>query len=81
MRVQKVKGHLDDEAIAAGVFGSVRPTVADRIGDVLVAARARVAYYDNRLDDRSPQRMVGQHGSLTLEESVVPLLRAGAYAV
>lgn len=70
-----------DEAIAAGVFGSVRPTVADRIGDVLVAARARVAYYDNRLDDRSPQRMVGQHGSLTLEESVVPLLRAGAYAV
>ena len=69
-----------DEAIAAGVFGTVNPDMVERIGDVLVAARARVAYYDNRLDDRSPQRMVGQHGSLTLEESVVPLLRAGAYA-
>lgn len=69
-----------DEAITAGVFGVVDPDLAERIGDVLVAARARVAYYDNRLDDKSPQRMVGQHGSLTLEESVVPLLRAGAYA-
>ena len=69
-----------DEAVTAGVFGNVNPAVAARIGDVLVAARARVAYYDNRVDDRSPQRMVGQHGSLTLEESVVPLLRAGAYA-
>ncbi len=59
-----------DEAIAAGVFGTVNP----------VAARAQVAYYDNRLDDLSPQRMVGQHGSLTLEESIVPLIRAGAYA-
>ena len=69
-----------DEAIAAGVFGTVNPGIADRIGDVLVAARAQVAYYDNRLDDLSPQRMVGQHGSLTLEESIVPLIRAGAYA-
>lgn len=69
-----------DEAIEAGVFGSVSSAVVQRIGDVLVAARARIAYYDTRVEDKSPQRMLGQHGSLTLEESVVPLLRAGAYA-
>lgn len=68
------------EAIDLGLFGAVQPEVLPRIGDVLIAARGRVAYYDDRLDDRSAQRMVGQHGSLTLEETVVPLLRAGAFA-
>jgi hypothetical protein len=68
------------EAIEAGLFGPVDPSVEDRIGDVLVAARAAIAYYDDRLDDRAPQRMVGQHGSLTNEERVVPLLRVGAFA-
>lgn len=70
-----------DEAIAAGLFG---PTVDDevrpRIGDVLVAARAPVAYYDDRLSDKKPQRMIGQHGSLTEQERIVPLVRLGAYA-
>ncbi|MCX6501102.1 MAG: alkaline phosphatase family protein [Microbacterium sp.] len=70
-----------DEAIDAGVFG---PVVADavraRIGDVLVAARGRYAYYDDRVADTSPRRMVGQHGSLTDEETAVPFIRLGAFA-
>ncbi|MFS0793889.1 alkaline phosphatase family protein [Microbacterium sp. 1P10AE] len=69
-----------DEAIAAGLFGRVDPAVHDRIGDVLVAARGRFAYYDDRETDKRPQRMVGQHGSLTDEERTVPLLRLGAFA-
>ncbi|MET0736620.1 MAG: nucleotide pyrophosphatase/phosphodiesterase family protein [Microbacterium sp.] len=69
-----------DEAIAAGLFGAVDPEVRERIGDVLVAARAAIAYYDDRLADKAPQRMVGQHGSLTDLERVVPLLRLGAFA-
>jgi len=69
------------EAIAAGVFGeAVHPEVAARIGDVLVAARAAVAYYDDREADKKPQRMVGQHGSLTDAERVVPLIPLGALA-
>ena len=65
------------EAIAAGFFGEVDPDVLPRIGDVLVAARARVAYY---LDERDPGRsMVGQHGSLTPDERDIPLLRYGAF--
>lgn len=69
-----------DEAIEAGVFGVVAPEVRERIGDVVVAARAGVAYYDDRLDDKGPQNMVGQHGSLTDEERTVPLIRLGAFA-
>ncbi len=68
-----------DEAIAAGLFGDVDPEVRDRIGDVLVAARGRVAYYDDRLTDKASQRMIGQHGSLTSDERIVPLIRLGAY--
>ncbi|WP_395640020.1 alkaline phosphatase family protein [Pseudolysinimonas sp.] len=67
-----------DEAIAAGFFGDVDDDVLPRIGDVLVAARRRVAYY---LDENDRGRgMVGQHGSLTPEEMAVPLLRFGAFS-
>jgi predicted AlkP superfamily pyrophosphatase or phosphodiesterase len=69
-----------DEAIAAALFGPVAPEVRDRIGDVLVAARSGVAYYDDRLVDKAPQKMVGQHGSLTDEERTVPLIRLGAFS-
>lgn len=68
------------EAIDAGLFGLVHPDVAPRIGDVLVAARSGVAYYDDRSADKKPQRMIGQHGSLTDQERIVPLVRLGAFA-
>ena len=69
-----------DEAIEAGLFGEVAAEVVPRIGDVLVAARGRVAYYDDRLSDKRAQSMVGQHGSLTDEECTVPMVRLGAFA-
>ena len=68
------------EAIDAGLFGAVAADVAPRIGDVLVAARARVAYYDDRTRDKAGQSMVGQHGSLTSDERLVPLIRLGAFS-
>lgn len=69
------------EAIAGGLFGAhVDDDVLPRIGDILVAARSGVAYYDDRLADKKPQRMIGQHGSLTDQERVVPLVRLGAFA-
>ncbi len=70
-----------DEAVAAGLFGErVDADVLPRIGDVLIAARASVAYYDDRLADKKAQRMVGQHGSLTDQERIVPLVGLGAFA-
>ncbi len=69
------------EAIAAGLYGpQVDAEVAPRIGDVLIAARGTVAYYDDRLADKKAQKMIGQHGSLTDQERIVPLIRLGAFA-
>ncbi len=67
-----------DEAIDAGWFGVVDAEVAPRIGDVLVAARERVAYYVD--PDDHGRRMIGQHGSLSPDELAIPLLRYGAWA-
>ncbi|WP_309069708.1 alkaline phosphatase family protein [Microbacterium sp.] len=69
-----------EEAIADGLFGTVSDDVRPRIGDLLVAARGAWAFYDDRLEDKRAQDMIGQHGSVTPEEVVVPLLRLGTYA-
>lgn len=70
-----------DEAVAAGLFGPrVDADLLPRIGDVLIAARGTVAYYDDRLVEKKAQKMIGQHGSLTDQERIVPLIRLGAFA-
>lgn len=68
-----------EEALAAGWFGATDPEVTPRIGDVLVAARKLVAYYDGRGGETAGRSMIGQHGSITAEETMVPLLRAGGF--
>lgn len=67
------------QAVELGLFGRVRPEALSRIGNVIVAARKLVAYYDSREPNQSARSMIGQHGSLTDEELRVPLLRLGAY--
>jgi Type I phosphodiesterase / nucleotide pyrophosphatase len=67
-----------DEATAAGWFGEVDPEVSPRIGDLLVAARKNVAYYDGRTASPHSLAMIGQHGSWSPAEVQVPLLRFGA---
>jgi predicted AlkP superfamily pyrophosphatase or phosphodiesterase len=67
------------EAIAAGWFGEVRAEVEPRIGDLLIAARKGIAYYDSRTL-KNGHGMVGHHGSWSPAEVQVPLLRLGAFA-
>ena len=67
-----------DEAVAAGWFGEVRDEVLPRIGDLLIAARKGIAYYDSRTMQGTG--MVGHHGSWSSDEVRVPLLRLGAFA-
>ena len=62
-----------DEAIAAGWFGSVSLAMADRIGDVVAAARGSSAVVATVAEPRE-SRLVGMHGSLTPSEQRVPLL-------
>jgi len=64
-----------EEAIAAGWFGDVRADVAPRIGDILVAARKDVAYYDSREIKPGVHGMIGQHGSWSPAEVKIPLLK------
>ena len=69
------------EAVESGWFGPVvEAEVAPRIGDILVAARKGIAYYDSRAASQQGRKMVGQHGSWSPDETNVPLLRLGAYA-
>ncbi len=63
------------EAIAAGYFGTVRPEVLPRIGDLLIAAREPMAFYDTRRVRPTAMEVIGQHGSLTKAEREIPLLR------
>ncbi|WP_240034720.1 alkaline phosphatase family protein [Glaciihabitans arcticus] len=69
-----------DDAIAANWFGEVRAEVAPRIGDILVAARKDVAYYDSRLIKPGSHGMIGQHGSFSPAETKIPVLRYGAFS-
>lgn len=84
-RWRDAEGHQSDvvtreEAIAAGWFGErVDAEVAPRIGDIVIAARKAIAYYDARDATQFGRTMVGQHGSLSPEEMWVPLLRFGAF--
>lgn len=64
------------EVAASGWFGEVGDAAAERMGDLFVAARKAIAYYD--ATDPSGRSMIGQHGSLTPEEIQVPLLGFGA---
>jgi len=71
-----------DEAVANGWFGpTVAPEVIPRIGDILVAAQRNIAYYDTRAESQSGRLMIGQHGSVSPEETIVPMLRFGAFDV
>lgn len=62
------------EAIAEGWFGPVEDRVIRRIGDVLVAARGSFALVDSRTATPHVLALIGQHGSLTPAEQLVPLL-------
>ena len=62
------------DAVAAGLFGTLRPAVGPRIGDIMIAARDALALYDTRRGRPAAMEVVGQHGSLTKAEREVPLL-------
>ena len=63
-----------DQAIDAGWFGPVDNRVRPRLGDVLVAGIGSFALVDSRTATPHVLRLIGQHGSLTADEQLVPLL-------
>ncbi|MCC6376042.1 MAG: alkaline phosphatase family protein [Microbacteriaceae bacterium] len=70
-----------EDAIAAGLFGAVISEHArSKIGEIVVAARKQIAYYDSRTATAQSLSMVGPHGSVSVEETRVPLLQFGAFS-
>ncbi|HEX2069369.1 MAG TPA: alkaline phosphatase family protein [Actinomycetota bacterium] len=61
------------EAIERGLFGEVREFVRPRIGDLVVAARGSGGVFHRQVDPVLAG-LIGQHGSLTPAEQLVPLL-------
>jgi hypothetical protein len=71
---ERIWAFTREDALGAGLFGTVRPGVEGRIGDVMIAARDALALYDTRRVRPAAMEVVGQHGSLTKAEREVPLL-------
>lgn len=64
-----------EQAIAAGWFGPVDDRVLGRIGDVVIAAAEPFVFVDSRTAAAHELKLIGQHGSLTDDEQIVPLLQ------
>ncbi|MCX3060583.1 alkaline phosphatase family protein [Streptomyces beihaiensis] len=65
-----------DEAVDAGWFGpDIDQRVYERLGDVIAAARDDVVIIASR-NEPNESMMVGNHGSMTPAEQLVPLLEA-----
>ncbi|WP_457967655.1 alkaline phosphatase family protein [Arthrobacter sp. D1-29] len=71
---ERIWAFTREEALAAGLFGPLRPAVGPRIGDIMIAARDALALYDTRRSRPTAMEVIGQHGSLTKAEREVPLL-------
>lgn len=61
-----------DDAVRDGWFGTTRPAVLPRIGDVLVAWRTPGITIDRRVTRPQVIALVGHHGSLTSAEMAIP---------
>jgi hypothetical protein len=64
-----------EQAVDEGWFGPLSPAFADRIGDVVAAARDSAGVVRSKAEPFI-STMPGQHGSLTSAEQLVPLLVA-----
>lgn len=66
-----------EELVDSGALGRVDPEVLPRLGDVFILSRGRHAHYFDEQD--AARGMIGQHGSMTDDELLVPLIRLGAW--
>jgi Type I phosphodiesterase / nucleotide pyrophosphatase len=63
-----------DDAVAAGLFGPVRPEHLPRIGDVVVTCTGETAVLASGHEPPEVARLVGFHGAATPVEMAIPLI-------
>ena len=68
-----------EDVISHGLLGDVSPEVSTRVGDIVILATTEIAFYRPAVASTQSMAMVGQHGSITVEERSVPLIRLGAW--
>ncbi len=61
------------EAVGRGWFGTVDPSVAPRIGDIVVAGRGGLGVFSSERFGYETS-LIGLHGSLTADEMLIPIL-------
>jgi hypothetical protein len=67
-----------EEAVREGWFGPVSEVNLPRVGDIIVAMRQNFAIVDSRRARPQLLALLGLHGSLTQDESAVPLFHIPA---
>jgi type I phosphodiesterase/nucleotide pyrophosphatase len=63
-----------DDAVAAGLFGPVRPDHLPRIGDVVVSCLGDTAVLASAHEPPEVAQLVGLHGAATPAEMAIPLI-------
>ncbi len=63
-----------EDAVAAGLFGPVRPEHLARIGDVVVTCGGDAAVFASRREPPEVAQLVGLHGGATPAEMAIPLI-------
>jgi hypothetical protein len=63
-----------DDAVAAGLFGTVRPEHLARIGDVVVVCDGDTVVLARGFEPPEVAKLIGFHGSTTAAETAIPLL-------
>lgn len=84
----KLLNHLHDaayvctyaELVSAGWYVEASAEAMSLMPDLFVIAKSRVAFYHRKFAKQKSLLMIGQHGSISIDEIKVPLLRFGAFA-
>jgi hypothetical protein len=63
-----------DEAVAAGLFGPVRPQHLPRLGDVVVICTGQAAVLASAHEPPEVAGLIGLHGGVTAAEMAIPLM-------
>ena len=68
-----------EQLVETGWYGNFAYQNSDRLADITLLAKSRVAFYHRDFSTTNSLKMVGHHGSITDEELQVPLLRLGQF--
>jgi predicted AlkP superfamily pyrophosphatase or phosphodiesterase len=69
-----------DAIIEAGWYGETTDTARGRMPDLFLIANGETALYHRDFAKPKSLKMIGQHGALSDDELLVPLLKFGAYS-